>query len=315
MITTVTLNPAIDREYFVDQNKPKEHKYIYDHNDIRVYPGGKGLISAIDLRNLGYPDIQNIGFVGGKQGIFFEKMVQDYKITTNYIYTENEIRNNAFIIGMDPVTYTHYNDYTYKVSKDDVEQLIKRFKRGIVDSDFIMISGSIPAGVDFDIYQRMVNICNELGKDVYLQASGEALNRALQAKPKVAESYFKHTKKVLNLELVELEDYLRAGQKLLEEGAQYAILRYHCERLLFTKEKTYCLSPVDFCLKNWLGAGDAYNAGFFDYVFRKGFDFIEANRYGAAAALNVAEHKTIFIENREDIEKNLSRIVIRELEV
>ncbi|MDI3547411.1 MAG: 1-phosphofructokinase [Halanaerobiales bacterium] len=315
MITTVTLNPAIDREYFVTNHVPKNHQYIYEEKDIKVYPGGKGLISAIDFKNLGYPDVQNMGFAGGRQGFFFERMVQEYEVTTNYIHTENEIRNNVFIIAKEPVTYTHFNDYTYQVDPQDVEEFVKRFRRGIVDSDFILIAGSIPAGIDFNIYQRLVKICNELGKEVYLQASGKALNLALPEKPKVIVPYFKHTRKILNEKVVEFEDYIRAGRRLLEEGAQYVILPFHCDRLLFTKEEVYSLSPVDFCLKNWLGAGDAYNAAFLDYVFQKGFDFIEANKYAGAAALSVAERKAIFITDRSQIVNNLDRIIIKELEV
>jgi 1-phosphofructokinase len=315
MITTVTLNPAIDREYFVSSNVPKEHRFIYEEEDIKVYPGGKGLLTAIDLKNLGYADVQNIGFVGGKQGLFFEKMVQDYRITTNYIYTDDEIRNNVFIVGKDPVTNTHFNDYTYKVESKDIKRLIRRFKRGINQSKLIIIAGSIPEGVDFDIYQQLIRICNEMGKEVYLQASGEALNLALEEKPRVVVTYFKHTRKILDKEVIEFEDYINMGRKLLERGSQYAIIPYHCDRLLFTPGKVYSLSPVDFCLKNWLGAGDAYNAGFFDYTYRKGFDFIEANRFAGAAALTIAESKTIFLYNREEIERNLDRLVIKELEV
>ncbi|MFP4661637.1 MAG: 1-phosphofructokinase family hexose kinase [Halanaerobiales bacterium] len=315
MITTVTLNPAIDREYFVTEHVPKKHKYLYGEQDIKVYPGGKGLLTAINLKCLGYSDVQNVGFVGGKQGLFFERMVQEYKITTNYIYTESEIRNNVFVIAKDPVTYTHFNDYTYKVIKKDVEDLLKRFKRAIHDSDMIVIAGSIPEGVNFDIYKRMIRICNEQKKDVFLQASGEALNLALEEGPKVVSPYFKHTRKIFDEEVVEFEDYVEMSRKLLEEGAQNVIMPYHCDRLLFTGDKVYSISPKDFCLTNWLGAGDAYNAGFCDYIFREGFDFVEANRYGAAAALIVAEHKSIFIENRDMIEKNLDRIEVKELEV
>ncbi|MFW6022625.1 MAG: 1-phosphofructokinase family hexose kinase [Halanaerobiaceae bacterium] len=315
MITTVTLNPAIDREYFVTEHVPKKHKYLYEENDIKVYPGGKGLLTAVNLKRLGHSDVQNIGFVGGKQGLFFEKMVQEYKITTNYIYTENEIRNNVFIIAKDPVTYTHYNDYTYKVNKREVGHLLKRFRRAITDSEMVIIAGSIPEGVDFDIYKRMIEVCNELNKDVYLQASGEALNLSLSEKPKLVSPYFKHTKKVYDQEVVEFEDYVRMSWKLIEEGAQNVIIPFHCDRLIFTEGKVYTVSPVDFCLTNWLGAGDAYNAGLCDYISRNGFDLIEANRYGAAAALAVAENKSIFIVNRDMIEENLNRIEIKELEV
>src|SRR5690554_7109723 len=90
MITTVTLNPALDRVYYVSEHGPGESEYIYEEQAIRVYPGGKGLLSAIDLVKLGNKDVQNLGFVGGKQGLFFEKMVQEYRVTTNYIYTDKD---------------------------------------------------------------------------------------------------------------------------------------------------------------------------------------------------------------------------------
>jgi len=316
MITTVTLNPAIDREYFVQENKPKSHQYLYTERDIKVSPGGKGLLSAINLRKLGYSDVQNIGFVGGRQGLFFEKMVQEHGITTNYIFTESEIRNNIFVISRDPVTYTHYNDYSYKVEHGDVKSLIKRFRRGIIDSDFIMISGSIPEGVNFSIYQRLIQICHEAGKDVYLHASGEVLNRALEEQPKVVVPYFKHTNKILDKKIVNDEDYIWAGKKLQENGAKYVMMPFHCSRLLFDKNgDVYQLTPRDFCLRNWLGAGEAYNAAFFDYVYQYGFDFLEANKYAGAAALAIAESKEIFLADRAMIKEKTDNIIIKKLGV
>ncbi|MFW5976649.1 MAG: 1-phosphofructokinase family hexose kinase [Bacillota bacterium] len=314
MITTVTLNPAIDREYFVSENKPKKHQYIYNEQNIQITPGGKGLLSAINLKKLGHSEVQNIGFIGGKQGLFFEKMVQEYRITTNYIYTRNEIRNNIKIIGQNPVTYTHFNDYTYRVDKQDVEELIKRFSRSIDDSDLIMISGSIPEGVNFNIYQELIKICHNKNKKVYLQASGEALNLALKEKPEIVSPYFKHTDKILDKKIEKNEDYYKMGRELINHGAKYVTLPFHCNRLLFTDSKTYLLSPENFCLINWLGAGDAYNSGFFHYVMENDFNFIKANKYGGAAALYIAEHRSIFVESQKEIEKNLSRITINEVE-
>jgi len=316
LITTVTLNPSIDREYFIDVHKPMKDQYIYDDENLKIYPGGKGLLAAINLKNLGYSDVQNIGFIGGKQGLFFEKMVQDYKVTTNYVYTSSEMRNNIKIIAENPPSNTMFNDYTYTVSERSVKELTKRFKRSIRESDLIMIAGSIPAGVDFNIYNELVEICNELDKDVYLKASGEALNKALKAKPKFVVPYFKHTHKILDVKVEDQDDYIRMGRELQKEGAQYVIMPFHTNRLLFDKNgKVYMLSPKDYCIRNLLGAGDAYNAAFFDYIYQNGFDFIEANRYASAAALDIAEHKIVFLKGREEIEENIDNILIEELEV
>lgn len=317
MITTVTLNPAIDREYFVDKNEVMKNQFIYDHEDLRIYPGGKGLISAINFKSLGYEDVQNIGFIGGKQGLFFEKMVQKYDIISNYIPTESEIRNNVKIIGKNPPTYTQYNDYTFKVEKAEVEELIVRYKRSITESDCILISGSVPEGVDFDIYQRLVKITKEMGKKVFLQASGEALKLALKSEPDIVTPYFKHHKTILDIEMNDKEDYIKAGKKMQQMGAKRVMIPFHCDRILFDKNgDVYQLSPKGYCIINWLGASDAYNTAFLDYTFRNDdFDFIEANRQGGAAALWIAENKEIYLNDRTEYNCCLDRLEVNKLEV
>ncbi|RCW48253.1 MULTISPECIES: 1-phosphofructokinase family hexose kinase [unclassified Halanaerobium] len=316
MITTVTLNPSIDREYFVDSNEITKNQFIYNEEYLRVYPGGKGLLTAINLKKFTYPDVQNIGFVGGKQGSFFEKMVQKYKVITNYIYTDKEIRNNVKIISKNPFSYTQYNDYTYKVDKIDVEDLIKRYKRGIVESEIIVIAGSIPEGVGFDIYKILIDIAHNMDKKVYLQASGEALKLALSAEPEFVTPYFKHHKSILDKEIKSKKDYIKAGLEMQDRGAEYVMIPFHCDRLLFDADgRVYKLTPDDYCIINWLGAGDAYNAAFLDYVYQNGFDFLEANRHGGAAALWIAENKKVVLNNGEDFKCCLKRLHIEELEV
>lgn len=317
MITTVTLNPAIDREYFVEKNEVMKNQFIYDDEHLKIYPGGKGLISAINFKKLGYEDVQNIGFIGGKQGLFFEKMVQEYDIISNYIHTESEIRNNVKIIGREPSTYTQYNDYTFKVEKEEVDELIVRFKRSISESGCILMAGSVPEGVDFDIYQRLIKIAKKKGKHVFLQASGEALKLALESEPDVVAPYFKHHKTILDVEMNDKEDYIKAGKKIQEMGAKRVMVPFHCDRLLFDKDgSVYQLSPKGYCIINWLGASDAYNSAYLDYAFKTDdFDFLEANRRGGAAALWIAENKEIYLDDRKDYNEHLDRLEINKLEV
>ena len=316
MITTVTLNPSIDREYFVESHEVMEDQFIYSHDDLKVYPGGKGLLSAINFKNLGYSDVQNIGFTGGKQGLFFEKMVQQYNVICNYIHTESEIRNNVKIIGKNPVTYTQYNDYTFKVEHEEVNELLIRFKRAITESEYILMAGSIPEGVDFDIYKRLINIAHERGKKVLIQASGEALKIALEAEPEFVSPYFKHHKTICDMEIEDKEDYIKAGRLMQEMGAKNVMIPFHCDRLLFDENgDVYQLTPKDYCIINWLGASDAYNAGFLDYIFRNGFDFLEANHYAGAAALWVSENQEIYLEDRESYQAFYDRLKIEKVEV
>lgn len=316
MITTVTLNPAIDREYFVDKHEVMQNKFIYDSEDLKIYPGGKGLISAVNFKALGYKDVQNIGFIGGKQGLFFEKMVQKYDVISNYIHTDSEIRNNVKIIGKDPATYTQFNDYTFHVEKEEVEELLIRFKRSISESNYILISGSLPDGVDFDIYRRLIEIAKEKDKTVMLQASGEALKLALEAGPDIVAPYFKHHKSILDVEIESREEYIKMGREIQNRGAKYVMIPFHCDRLLFDqKGDVYQLTPKDYCIVNWLGASDAYNTAFLDYIFKNSFDFLEANLHAGAAALWISENREIYLDSRDDYRHCLGRLKIEKLEV
>ncbi|ADQ13883.1 PfkB domain protein [Halanaerobium hydrogeniformans] len=316
MITTVTLNPAIDREYFVDKHEVMQNKFIYDSKDLKIYPGGKGLISAVNFKALGYQDVQNIGFIGGKQGLFFEKMVQKYNVISNYIHTDSEIRNNVKIIGKDPATYTQFNDYTFHVEKEEVKELLIRFERSISESNYILISGSLPDGVDFDIYRRLIKIAKEKDKTVMLQASGEALKLALEAEPDIVAPYFKHHKSLLDVEIESREEYIKMGREIQKRGAKYVMIPFHCDRLLFDAEgDVYQLSPKEYCIVNWLGASDAYNTAFLDYIFKNGFDFLEANLHAGAAALWISENREIYLESRDDYRHCLDRLKLEKLEV
>ncbi|MFO7819168.1 MAG: carbohydrate kinase, partial [Halanaerobacter sp.] len=130
------------------------------------------------------------------------------------------------------------------------------------------------------------------------------------AEPKFVVPYFKHTDKILDEEVETLDDYIEAGRRLQEEGAEYVMIPFHCDRLIFNEEGVYSVSAKDFCLLNWLGAGEAYNAAFLDYILNNDFDFIEANRYAGAAALVIAEERDIFIQDREEIKDILPKLKV-----
>lgn len=311
MITTVTLNPSIDREYFVSENAAKAYIDIYSKDDIKITPGGKGLIAAINLKKLGYENVQNIGFIGGKQGLFFEKMVQDFDITTNYVYTKDETRNNIKIVGENTKTYSHYNDYTYEVDSKNEQELLKRFKRSITDSQIVIIAGSIPNGVDKNIYCKLLSICNDYNKDVYIRVCESEITNILKYKPKIVSPYFKNTNFIDSLKTQ--EDYINYGKSLIDNGAQYVVVPYKCGKLILDKNEVYEINIENYYLTSYLGSGDAFIAAFVYYSLKNGFNFVEASRYGAAATFDVVQSKKVFISSRESILKLINEVKVNKV--
>ncbi len=149
-----------------------------------------------------------------------------------------------------------------------------------------------------------------------LQASGEALKLALEAGPDIVAPYFKHHKSILDVEIESREEYIKMGREIQNRGAKYVMIPFHCDRLLFDqKGDVYQLSPKDYCIVNWLGASDAYNTAFLDYIFKNSFDFLEANLHAGAAALWISENREIYLESRDDYRHCLERLKIEKLEV
>lgn len=313
LITTVTLNPAIDREYFVEENKATLYEDILHQGDINVTPGGKGLIASINLKNLGHEDVQNMGFLGGGQGLFFEKLLQDYSLTTNYVYTRNEMRNNVKIIGKNPMSYSHYNDYTYEIANNCEADFLKRFQRSIVDSDLVLIAGSIPQGISEDIYAKMIRICHTQKKSVFLHATGTPLQLAIEEKPLIVFPYFKGINKILGRDVETLKDCTALAAKLLSQGLKYVVLPFGCNKLIFSRDEAHMLYADELCLRSYLGSGDAFSAGFLDYTIHQDFDFLKACMYGAAASMHILQTKSVFIEQRSDIENMLPKIRSRKI--
>ena len=67
MILTVTLNPALDREIFIDDFQVNRLYRLRDLTRTQMTPGGKGINVSIALSKLGVPSIAT-GFVGGHMG-------------------------------------------------------------------------------------------------------------------------------------------------------------------------------------------------------------------------------------------------------
>ena len=60
-------------------------------------------------------------------------------------------------------------------------RLPKQIPEIIKDSDVVTISGSAPKGMGKDIYQKLIKVIKDQGKQVILDTSGEYLEKGLES--------------------------------------------------------------------------------------------------------------------------------------
>ncbi|MCL6629337.1 MAG: 1-phosphofructokinase, partial [Armatimonadetes bacterium] len=70
MISTVTLNPALDKSVYIDRLRPNDANRIIK---IEIDAGGKGVNASRMLKELGSQTVA-LGFLGGQTGRFIEQV-------------------------------------------------------------------------------------------------------------------------------------------------------------------------------------------------------------------------------------------------
>ena len=89
MITTVTLNPAVDKTYTAKTILPGQ---VNRTTSMIMMPGGKGINVARVLNQYGFP-VRAMGFFGGYAGHFIQDSVRELGIQCDFTMISGETRS------------------------------------------------------------------------------------------------------------------------------------------------------------------------------------------------------------------------------
>jgi len=305
-VLTVTLNPALDREIYIDNFELNKLHRLRSLERARMSPGGKGINVSIALAKLGIPSIA-MGILGGYVGrIVLEELRKiDKRITTNFVHIDGETRENIAIIDEVNDTITEINGPGPIVSQGDIDHFLRRYKMSLSRANCVVISGSIPIGVDEGIYAQLAGIAKEKNVCVFMEATNTLLTKAIKQNcPDVVKPDLRGEQVVLDQKLEEFEDYVEAAEEIVNYGAKLAVLSYKIKNdIVATKEGIWLISmTVPLEESHLLGSGDAYVAGMVYHALRKKWDLLEMAKFGFSAAVAVTRKKFKEMPSIEDIE-------------
>lgn len=203
MIITVTMNPAIDKTVEIDQLLPgglnRIRKVEYD-------AGGKGINVSKTIRELGGTSIAT-GFLGGNAGKTIQSVLDKKEIGNDFIQVDGETRTNTKVFEKNGAV-TELNEPGPVISEDQIHALLQKLEGYADDHTLFVLAGSIPAGVDRNIYAEITRLVHKKGAKVLLDADGELFRNSLEAVPDIIKP-----------NRVELEEYAgfdyRASQEEL----------------------------------------------------------------------------------------------------
>lgn len=274
MIYTVTFNPSLD--YIVSVDDFKLGLTNRTSSEL-LLPGGKGINVSIVLMNLGISSTA-LGFVAGFTGDEVIRRLEDMGVKNGFIKIEEGLtRINLKLKSIDG---TEINGQGPEISAGKQEKLMEQLSR-LGEGDVLFLSGSIPASMPDDAYQKIMESLEGKGVQIVVDATKDLLLNVLSYHPFLIKPNNHELGEIFDVELKTREEVVPYAKKLQEKGAQNVLVSMAGEgAVLVAADGSVFDAPApDGKLVNGVGAGDSMVAGFmagwmekadYEYAFHMG---------------------------------------------
>ena len=297
MIYTITFNPALDyviklQSFQTGEINRSEKEYILS--------GGKGINVSIVLKALEI-DSTTFGFIAGFVGEEIERKVKEYGIKTDFIKIENDIsRINVKITT--PSEETAINSKGPFINQTYMKLLYEKIEK-IENGDILVLSGSIPKGLQKDIYQNICKMLEQKDVKIIVDATGDLLLKTLEYHPFLIKPNQDELGEIFNIKISDQDKAIEYAKRLQQKGAQNVLVSMGSMGAILLDENGYSYKMKALNTEkaiNTVGAGDSMVAGFIA-GYQLFHNYEKALQMGIAAA--TATVNSIFLATKEEIYK------------
>jgi len=308
MIYTVTLNPALDRTIWIKATTRDDCNRIEDE---QMYAGGKGIDVSKVLTSFGLKN-KAFGFVGGFAGEELEGMLINEGIACDFVRISGRTRTNIIINDMATGHQTLYNARGPEITAFELMQIIHKVE-DLERPEFVIVSGSLPRGVNPEIYRKLIEISKSKRAKVVLDTDGEALRIGLQGCPDIIKPNIHELSRIAGRQLDSVPAIIEAAEEIRACGLPIVLVSMGCcGMLMICEEGRYLARPPEVEVKNTIGAGDSAVAGFVYGLISLG-NLPEALKYSVASGTATILQTGTAVCRPEDFRTLLERIVVEEV--
>lgn len=280
MITTLTLNPCIDRTINVRNVTYGGTNHV---DGARCDVSGKGINVSIALNNLGEKNrCLGFNFVGSNP-ILTEFLNQE-KITNDLVNVNGQLRTNIKIFDTQTSMMSEFNETGTSVGTEAVDLLLDKVEQYLPNTTLLVLDGSVPPGVSKDIYKVLTEKARKYDVKTVIDAYGDLLVEGIKARPYLIKPNKDELEEAFGEKVQCKTDVVRIARKIIADGVTLVCVSLGKRgAMLITKREAYFAPNVDIPVKGVQGAGDSIVAGMcYAIVHHKSCEDIL--RYGVAVA-------------------------------
>lgn len=258
MIYTITLNPALDRNLWIERVNTDDSNRIQKEER---YAAGKGIDVSRVLKTLGVRN-NALGFVGGFDGEEMEGRLLNEGISCTFTKISGETRTNIVIYDLENKSQTIFSAPGPEIMPFELMRIVQQVEK-LESPEYLIISGSLPPGVHPEIYSKIMEIAKGKGSKIILDTDGAALKTGIQGFPDVIKPNVHELGRLTGAELKNIQEIIRAAQTICDNGTGIVLVSMGAKGILLVSEKEkYLAVPPQVKVVNTIGAGDSAIAGF-----------------------------------------------------
>lgn len=286
MIYTVTFNPSLD--YIVSVENFRLGLTNRTSSELML-PGGKGVNVSTVLMNLGIENTA-LGFAAGFVGDEIVRQMEEMGVQNGFIRIEEGV--SRINLKLKSIDGTEINGQGPVISPEHVEELMKQLDR-LGEGDVLFLSGSIPASMPDDAYQKIMERLDGRGVQIVVDATKDLLLNVLEYHPFLIKPNNHELGELFGVELKTREEVIPYAKKLQEKGAVNVLVSMAGEGavLIDANEDVYMAPTPKGTLVNGVGAGDSMVAGFMaGWLEKQDYEHAFCMGVSAGSASAFSEH-------------------------
>jgi 6-phosphofructokinase 2 len=299
MIVTLTMNPALDITTSADR--------VYPTDKIRCraarYDAGGGGINVARVASVLGASVSAVFPVGGPTGDLLTELVGDADVPYRRVAISLPTRESFTVDEESSGQQYRFVLPGPRLTPAEQAKCLDELSYAARSAEIVVASGSLPPGVPSDFYQRVADICRELGVLLVLDTSGGGLQQITSGvfllKPSIRE-----LRQCFGRELATESEQSAAAHELIDSGISAAVVVSLGSKgaLLATRHGSLRFAAASVHVVSGVGAGDAMVAAITVGVTR-GWSLSKSVRFGVATGAAMLMTPGTAPCRREDAER------------
>jgi 1-phosphofructokinase family hexose kinase len=285
MIVCLAANPSIDKLFEIDRLVKGD---IHRPTGFVQTAGGKGLNAARAARAL-VADVTAVALLRGHAGRWLADQLEAEGVPGAYVWCHGESRSSLSVADRETGSLTEFYEHGSVIPSATWIELMDATVSRLTGGGWLTISGSTPRGAPDEGYRELVAEARRADVHVAVDAEGDRLRLALEARPDIVKVNQAEVRELLGVPTARREEALASAAKLRDlaggDGHAGLVTRGSEGVVLAAPDGTLYEGRLYVRGRYPVGSGDAFLGGLITALDRgAGWDGALALALGAATA-------------------------------